>query len=94
MVSSTPSFARASATLNAAGPGTVAVTVFESLRPASVHTDPAAVQSDAAGRLMVTSSYDAGRTAMVQRRFWPRAARLASTTRPFPISNAWSRKVR
>ena len=81
--SSTPSRASASATDKSAGPRTVAVTVFASVRPPSVVTDPA-------GSVTVTSSNDAGRTAISQRAFCPCAARCAIRTRPFSTWNARS----
>ena len=88
---SIPSRARASATERSAGPGTVALTVFDSLRPASVHTAPGSVQSVAAGSRTTTSSCESGRTEISQRWFWPCATRLAIRTRPLVTWNASSR---
>ena len=81
-----PSSASASATDSSAGPPTVAETVFASIRPASVPTDPA-------GSSMVVSSFEDGRTVIFQRRFSPFATRSAPRTAPLPTTNASSRSV-
>ena len=72
---------RASATEVPTGPVTVAE--FESGRPSSVQTAPAAPQSAVAGSDAVTSSDERGRTVIVHRWFWPCDTRFAPVTRPF-----------
>ena len=53
----------------AGGPATVAEGEFDSDRPSGVHIAPAAEQSSVAGSVTVTSSFDRGRTVIVQRWF-------------------------
>ena len=64
-----PSSTRASATEMPTGPATVAEFEFDSGRPSSMQTAPAASQSVVAGSDTVTSSDERGRTVIVQRWF-------------------------
>ena len=62
--------ASVAALLNRAGAKeTVAEVVFESFLPSGVQIAPAAEQSSVAGSVTVTSSFDRGRTVIVQRWF-------------------------
>jgi len=79
------------AAVSGARPCTVADTLLDRGRPASVQTAPATPQSVAAGSATVTSSNESGRTAIIQRWFWSGATRLAWRTVPFVTRNARSR---
>ena len=76
-----------------AGPGTVAVTASDSIRPSGAQTAPSSAQSGVSGSVTVTASSPSGATSTFQARLLPRTCRPAFVTVPPATSNAPSLSV-
>ena len=88
-----PSWARASATVSAAGPSTVVEIPADSARPSPVHTAPAVPQVRPPASVSVTASLVSGST-VISHRSLRRFTRFALVTPPPAADTDRSRNVR